>query len=200
MDAVEANVLQWLTSGEEGAADIVDLPWSVEEIDMGVYMAEHPSVPMKLMVKFTEGFVHLIVPTTIYTGAMTEEEKLAIYQALLELNEVIYMMKFTIAGPEGQIRLRIDLDKETLGKEEFNDALTTLVIGVFAGVSALGIEKEFLDKIMARIVEMLVDRIEKGASDEELTEFLKERVGMDEISAKVLLDAVLASLGMEPEE
>jgi len=198
MDAVEANVLAWLTSGEENAPDIVDLPWAVEEIEMGVYLAEHPSVPMRLMVKFSEGFIHLIVPTTIYTSGMSEEEKLSIYQALLELNEAIYMMKFTLNGPEGQIRLRIDLDKETLGKEEFNDALTTMAIGVFAGVSALGIEEEFLEKIMDRIVLMLVDRIEKGASDEELMEFLTRRVGMDELSAKVLLDAVLAALGMEP--
>ncbi len=200
MDAVEAKVLAWLTSGEENAADIVDLPWAVEEIDIGVYTAEHPSVPMRLMVKFSDGFIHLIVPTTIYTSSMDDAEKLAIYEALLELNEAIYMVKFTLNGPEGQVRLRIDLDKETLGKEEFNDALTTLVIGVFAGVSALGIEKEFLQKIMDRIVLMLVDRIEKGASDEELMDFLRKRVGMDELSAKVLLDAVLASLGMEPEE
>ena len=200
MDAVEANVLAWLTSGEENAADIVNLPWAVEEIDIGVYLAEHPSVPMRLMVKFSEGFIHLIVPTTIYTAGMDDIEKMRIYQALLELNEAIYMMKFTLNGPEGQIRLRIDLDKETLGKEEFNDALTTLVIGIFAGVSTLGIEKEFLEKTMARIVLMLVYRIESGASDRELMEFLTNRVGMDEESAKVLLDTVLESLGMEPEE
>ena len=198
MDAVEANVLSWLTSGYEGAADIVDLPWSVREEGIGVYSAEHPSVPIRLVMKFTEGFIHLTVPTAIYTYGMNDEEKAAKYRELLELNETIYMMKFGLDGPEGQIMLRIDLDKETLGKEEFNDALTALVIGMFAGVSVLGAEKDFLDRMSERIVNTLVDRIEKGASEEELMEFLTDRVGMSEISAKSLLDTVLGTLGMGP--
>ncbi len=45
MDKVEANVLQWLTAGSDDTVDIVDLPCKVEELDGGVYYAEHPSYP-----------------------------------------------------------------------------------------------------------------------------------------------------------
>ncbi len=195
MDAVEANVLSWLTSGHEDAADIVNLPWSVHEKDIGLYSAEHPSVPIRLIMKFTEGFIHLMVPTEIYTSGMDDEEKAAKYRQLLELNETIYMMKFGLDGLDGQVMLRIDLDKETLGKEEFNDALTALVIGMFSGGSVLGTEKDFLEKISERIVATLVDRIEKGASEDELMEFLTNRVGMDELSTSTLLGAVKEYLG-----
>ncbi len=194
MDKVEANVLQWLTAGKDDAVDIVDLPWNVEEVERGVYYAEHPSVPMRLLVLFSENFVHLVVPTTIETGKMDENERLEVYEKLLWLNDKVHMMKYSIGGENGQIRLRVDLDKSTLGKEEFNDALVSLVLGVLIGVKALGIEEEFFQKVFARIVEMLVYRIGKGATEEELLDFLTKTVGMDIRDAKDLLDAVKSAL------
>ncbi|NPA75535.1 MAG: DNA-binding protein [Euryarchaeota archaeon] len=194
MEAIEAKVLDWLMSGNDDASDVVNLPWKVEEIEKGVYTAEHPSVPMHLMVMFSERFVHLIVPTTIETDSMEENERMDVYKKLLMLNERIHMMKFAIGEPNGQIRLLVDLDKETLGKDEFNDALTSLVIGVLAGVMALGIEEEFVQKVFARIVSMLVEKIQKGASEEELMEFLTVKVGMDVRDARDLLDAVLNAM------
>ena len=172
----------------------MDLPWQVEQVDRDVYLAEHPSVPMNLVVAFSEEFVHLVVPTTIETEGMNAEEKLEVYRKLLMLNENIRMMKFSIAPPNGQIRLRVDLDKASLDKEEFNNALTALVIGVLAGVMALGIEEEFVEKVLTRIVAMLVDRIERGASEEELMNFLTVKVGMDVRDARNLLDAVLREM------
>lgn len=194
MEAIEANVLAWLTNGNDDARDIVDLPWQVEQIERDMYLAEHPSVPMHLIVAFSEEFVHLIVPTSIETEDMEVDEKLEVYRKLLMLNENIRMMKFSIASPNGQIRLRVDLDKASLDKEEFNNALTALVIGVLAGVMALGIEEEFMQKVLARIVMMLVDRIERGASEEELMNFLTVKVGMDVRDARNLLDAVLGEM------
>ncbi len=194
MDNVEANVLQWLTAGNDDAKDIVDLPWRVEEIDIGLYYAEHPSVPMRLLVMFSDNFVHLVVPTTIETAGMSDEERLRIYETLLWLNDKVHMMKYSIGGDEETIRLRVDLDKKTLGKEEFNDALTALLLGVIVGVKALGIEEEFLEKVMARIIDMLVYRISTGASEEELLDFLTNTVGMDVRDARDLLDAVLRAM------
>jgi hypothetical protein len=194
MEAIEAKILDWLMSGRDDASDIVDLPWKVEEIEKGVYTAEHPSVPMHLMVVFSEKFVHLIVPTTIETAEMDDAEKLDIYRKLLMLNERVHMMKFALGEPDGQIRLMVDLDKATLGKDEFNDALTALTIGVLAGVMALGIEQEFVEKVFARIVSMLVERIQKGETEEQLMEFLTVKVGMDVRDAKDLLDAVMNAM------
>jgi len=197
MDKVEANVLQWLTAGNDDAVDIVDLPWKVEELDIGVYYAEHPSVPMHLMVAFSDNFVHLIVPTTIETADMSDEEKLRIYETLMWLNDKVHMMKYSIGGEKKNIRLRVDLDKSTLGKEEFNNALVALVIGVIVGVKALGIEMEFMQKVLQRLIDMLVYRIENGATEEELMNFLTKTVGMDVRDARDLLDAVTQAMKSE---
>ena len=197
MEAIEAKVLSWLTEGKDDSPDIVDLPWKVDEIEMGVYYAEHPSVPMRLLVMFSRGFVHLIVPTTIEMEGMSDEEKLQIYETLMWLNDKVHMMKYSIGGENKQIRLRVDLDKSTLGKEEFNNALTALVIGVLVGVKALGIEEEFIQKVLSRIIMMLVYRIENGATEEELMDFLTNTVGMDVRDARDLLDAVLGAMNEE---
>ena len=190
MEAIEAKVLSWLMEGDDNAKDIVDLPWKVDEVEKDIYLAEHPSVPMHLIVMFSENFVHLVVPTSIETGNLSDEEKLEIYRKLLTLNEGVHMMKFSISGENAQIRLRVDLDKSTLGKEEFNNALVALVIGVLAGVMALGIEEEFARKVLARIAIMLMDKMEKGATEEELLHFLTVTVGMDIRDAKDFLEQV----------
>jgi len=190
MEAIEAKVLSWLMEGDDNAKDIVDLPWKVDEVEKDIYLAEHPSVPMHLIVMFSENFVHLVVPTSIETGNLSDEEKLEIYRKLLTLNEGVHMMKFSISGENAQIRLRVDLDKSTLGKEEFNNALVALVIGVLAGVMALGIEEEFARKVLARIAIMLMDKMEKGATEEELLHFLTVTVGMDIRDAKDFLEQI----------
>ncbi len=194
MDKVEANVLQWLTAGRDDASDIIDLPWRVEEIEKNVFYAEHPSVPMRLLVIFSENFVHLIVPTTVETAEMSDEERLEVYEKLLWLNDKLNMMKYSIGEEKKNIHLRVDLDKSTLGKEEFNNALVALVLGILVGVKALGIEEEFIEKVMSRIIEMLVYRIQQGASEEELLDFLTKTVGMDIRDAKELLEIVENSL------
>jgi len=191
MNDIEAQVLEWLRSGSEDAADIVDLPWEVREVEEGMYVAEHPKMPFTLVVMFSNNFVHLIIPTSLETCGMDESDKLYVYHTLLELNERIYMMKFSLGKPNDSVNIRVDLDKASLSKEEFNDALTALAIGLLSGVSALGLEGEFVEKMFDRIIEMLLERIEKGYTYEQLMEFLTVKVGLDEKEAKEILDAVL---------
>lgn len=193
MDDVEVRVLEWLREGDDTAQDIVDLPWSVKEAQPGTYLAEHPRMPFSLLVMFSEGFVHLLVPMGLETFSMPNDEKLRIYHTLLRLNDQVHLMKFTLSGMNDDVYLRVDLDKKTLGKEEFNDALTALLIGLLSSVSALGLEEAFAREIFDRIVGMVLDRVDRGASREELMKFLTVKVGMTVEDAKNLLDEVFAA-------
>ncbi|WP_148883134.1 DNA-binding protein [Thermococcus aciditolerans] len=193
MDNIEARVLGWLKAGDDTAEDIVDLPWSVKEIQPNTYVAEHPRMPFSLLVVFSEGFIHLLVPLGLETFSMTNDDKLRIYHTLLRLNDQVNMMKFTLSGMNDDVYLRVDLDRKTLGKEEFNDALTALLIGLLSSVSALGLEEAFAREIFDRIVGMVVDRVDKGASREELMKFLTVKVGMTVEDAKNLLDEVFVA-------
>jgi len=190
MDEVESNVLGWLTAGKDDAQDIVDLPWSIQQLQPGTYVAEHPRMPFSLMVVFSEDFVHLVVPLGLETFSMSSENRLKVYHTLLRLNDQVHMMKFTLSGMNDDVYLRVDLDKKTLGKEEFNDALTALLIGLLSAVSALGLEEEFTQEVFDRIVGMVLERMQKGASREELMKFLTVKVGMTAEDAKALLDQV----------
>ncbi|NJE01989.1 DNA-binding protein [Thermococcus sp. JdF3] len=191
MDDIETQILEWLRTGREDAADIVDLPWDVKAVDESVYVAEHPKMPFTLVVMFSDGFVHLVIPTSLETYGMNDEDRLYVYHTLLELNDRIYMMKFSLGRPNDVVNIRVDLDKKTLGKEEFNDALTALAIGLLSGVEALGLEEEFVERVFDRILYMLLERVEKGYTYEQLMEFLTVKVGLDEAEARGLLDSVL---------
>ena len=201
MDNIEDRVLEWLKSGNDTARDIVDLPWTIQEVQPNTYLAEHPRMPFSLLVTFSEGFVHLVVPLGLETFPLRNDEKLKVYHALLELNDRVHMMKFTLSGMNDEVYLRVDLDKNTLGKEEFNDALTALLIGLLSSVSALGLEEAFEQEVFNRIVGMVLERMQKGASEEELLSFLTVKVGMSAEDAKSLIDQVFeAKRSLEGEE
>ncbi len=194
MTDIETQILEWLRTGSEDAEDIVDLPWEVKDVGDNTYVAEHPKMPFTLVVMFTDNFVRLVIPTSLETYDLTDEDKLYVYRNLLSLNDRVYMMKFSIGGPNGAVNIRVDLDKKSLSKEEFNDALTALAIGLLSGVSALGLEEEFVERIFDRILAMLLERIAEGWTHEQLMEFLTVKVGLDEEEARKLLDAVMEAL------
>ena len=190
MPDVERLVLEWLREGTDTAEDIVDLPWALKELQPGAYVAEHPRMPFSVLVTFSDEFVHLLVPLGLETFSMSKDDKLKVYHALLRLNDQVNLMKFTLAGMDDEVYLRVDLDKKTLGKEEFNDALTSLLIGLLSAISALGLEQAFQQEVFDRIVAMVLERLQKGATREELMRFLTVKVGMPEKDAKDLLDQI----------
>ncbi|NJE05496.1 DNA-binding protein [Thermococcus sp. M36] len=192
MGDIESSVLQWLREGDDSAEDIVDLPWAVREVHPGTYLAEHPRMPFSLIVTFSDEFVHLVVPLGLETFPMMKDEKLKVYHTLLRLNDRVNLMKFALAGMNDDVYLRVDLDKKALGKEEFNDALSALLVGLLSAVSELGLEDEFEREVFDRIVAMVLDRLQKGATREELLRFLTVKVGMDEKDALGLLEEIMA--------
>lgn len=190
MEVLE-KVLEWLRSGNDDANDIVDLPWTVKQLEPNLYMAEHPRMPFTLLVSFGDGFIRLLAPMGLETFSMTKDEKLKVYHALLKLNAEINLMKFILMGMNDDVYLAVDLDSSTLGKKEFNDALSALLFGLLSAVSALGLESEFESLLRERVLAMVYERLRKGASREELLEFLVSKVGMPRKEALALLSEVL---------
>nr|WP_240922828.1 DNA-binding protein [Thermococcus sp. Bubb.Bath] len=176
-----------MRSGSEGAEDIVDLPWNVKEAGENRYVAEHPKIPFLLNVLFMDGFVRLAAPSGVETIAMRLEDKVKAYHTLLVLNERMNLLKFTLSGMNDEITLRVDLDEKTLGKEEFNDALTALLVGMNVLMDSLGLTQEFQEMIFERLALMVLGRMQNGASEKEIVEFLTKKVGMEKKEAEALL-------------
>jgi len=181
------QVLEWLKAGNDDAEDIVDLPWNVKQVGENHYVAEHPKIPFSLNVLFMDGFVRLAVPSGIETIAMRLEEKVKTYHTLLVLNERMNLLKFTLSGMNDEITLRVDLDEKSLGKDEFNDALTALLVGMNVLVDSLGLTQEFQEMVFERLALMVIERLQSGASEKEIIDFLTKKVGMKREEAEALL-------------
>jgi len=188
---VPVEVLKWLEEGYDGAKDIVDLPWKVTKTAENFYVAEHPKIPFVLNIVITDEFVHLIVPLGLETVALELPERLKVYHTLLVLSDKLNLIKFCITGMNEEITLRVDLDRKTLGKEEFNDALTSLLIGLNQVIAALGLEEEFARAVFERLALVVLERLEKGAKKEEILNFLVVKVGMDPKDAEEFLETII---------
>ena len=192
-------ILEWLRTGRDEAEDIVDLPWEIKKVGENQYIAEHPKIPFLLNVIFADGFIRLAVPSGIETIAMRLEERLKTYHTLLVLNERMNLLKFTLSGMNDEIILRVDLDEKSLGKEEFNDALTALLVGMNVLMDSLGLTEEFQEAIFERLSMMIIERLQKGMSEAEIMDFLVKKVGMTKEEAKALLKEIKKAMSGEDE-
>lgn len=192
-------ILEWLRTGRDEAEDIVDLPWEIKKVGENQYIAEHPKIPFLLNVIFADGFIRLAVPSGIETIAMRLEERLKTYHTLLVLNERMNLLKFTLSGMNDEIILRVDLDEKSLGKEEFNDALTALLVGMNVLMDSLGLTEEFQEAIFERLSMMIIERLQKGMSEAEIMDFLIKKVGMTKEEAKALLKEIKKAMSGEDE-
>jgi hypothetical protein len=187
---VTAQILEWLRSGRDDANDIVDLPWDLKEVDKNTYVASHPRMPFNLLVTFDDAFVHLMAPFGLETYSMDNSEKVKVYHTLLRLNGEMPLMKFLLAGMDDEVYLGVDLDLKSLSKDEFNDALSALLFGILTAVSELGLEEEFQRSLQERIVAMVYERLQQGATKKQILDFLVSRVGMDRKDAESLLNQI----------
>ncbi len=191
---LERKIITWLREGQDNARDIIDFPWTVNRIGPGKYIAEYPKMPFVLNLVFSEGFVHLIVPLGMDTLTLSTDERLKIYHTLLRLNDNLNLLKFTLSGMNDEIMLRVDLDRKTLGRDEFNDALTVLLLGINEVIHALGLEEDFAQSVFEHVIGMIIERIEKGATKRELVDFLVVKVGMSKEDAEALLNQIFSAM------
>lgn len=187
---MDDQILEWLRMGRDEAEDIVDLPWEVRKVGETHYVAEHPKIPFLLNIVFADGFIRLAAPSGIETIAMRLEERLKTYHTLLVLNERMNLLKFTLSGMNDEITLRVDLDEKSLGKEEFNDALAALLVGMNVLMDSLGLTEEFQEAIFERLSMMIIERLQRGMSEAEILRFLTKKVGLDIEEARALLSEI----------
>lgn len=187
----------WLEEGRDSSRDLVGLPWEVKEEKMGdttIIVAQHPKVAFPIFVKIGGGFISLFIDLGIETDAMDVKERMKIYKTLLKINGQLNLFKAALGGEEENVISMVDLDMTSLSKEEFNDALTALLIGSHTVITALGYSEEFQKALMERLLGMISERLGRGESMEEIKDFLMKRVGMGEEEANELLEGIEETL------
>ncbi|MGC8689528.1 MAG: DNA-binding protein [Thermoplasmata archaeon] len=186
---IKKEIEGWLTSGTDTKEDVLDLVWTIKEED-NLIIAEHPKIPFVLYIRIGDRFVRLIVSTGMDTALLDPQQRLDIYRKLLILNDRIDLVKFVISGVDEEIILKVDLDKSTLGKDEFRDAITGIVASLYMMVKEFQLEEEFNRRVTERIISMVQEKMNEGATTADLLAFLTKKVGLDNNTAQKIIDEI----------
>ncbi len=201
MKATKKDILKWFREEKKDSELLIDKKWMVQESDDGhAVFAQMDELPFGIGVEFIDNFAELILYTNVETATMSKDERLELYRKLLILNDENHMVKATLAGRNDEIALRTDLDLKSLIKEEFNDAIVSIIVGAVAIQEILGIKKDEDDEEEAqRIMEFVLDALQTKTKDE-VVKMLMEKTGMKEEDAKEIVNKVQKEWKPKPPE
>ena len=199
MKTTKEDILKWFR--EEHDSDLlIDKKWLVQESQDGKSIfAQMDELPFGIGVEFIGDFADLILYSNVETATMSKDERLEIYRKLLIMNDENHMVKATLAGRNDEIALRTDLDLKSLGKEEFNDAIVSIIVGAVEIQKILGIKGEDEEEETERIIEFVLNALQTK-SKEEVVKMLIERTGMEEKDAKEIVDKIQKEWNTKPPE
>lgn len=192
------KVVEWL--GEVGnGKSLVNQKWDMTPIeDTDIIMASTEGLPFSIGIEITEKFVNLVIYTGIETAVLPNQDRLKLYRDLLLLNNENQMMKLLLAGREETIGIRVDLDILTLGKMEFNDALSSLIIGAEALKTILSsnITGQTDEKEQNSIEDIIASELESGKSKKSIIKDLVS-AGMSKEDATAIVKEIAEKLNMD---
>ncbi len=185
---------KWFEAGKEESETLLDIPWDtdvkVQDEEHELIIATHPKIPFNIEVYVTKHFASLYIDPGIPTDAMDLAERMRIYKKLLHINTDLNLMKAGLVGNEDRVVIAVDLDLASLNKKEFNDALTSLIIGGERMVETMGLTKELSEYMMERHAQMVITKLQEGESKEEVMDFLVHRVGLETEYAEEFMNRV----------
>ena len=170
------KIIEWMKE-DKGDERYVDLAWEVTRIeDTDQFVAGTEGLPFKIVLDFGEYFLSIVLYTEIETATMPNDERLKLFRDLLLINQEHSLMKFFIDndeyGREENIGLRVDLDLATLGKEEFDDALGSLMIGAHVLDNLVGDDESDDDDGLEKIINSIADELLMGKNKKQLIDEL----------------------------
>jgi len=197
IDKVFNQLVKWLREGSDTAKNPVDWPWEVEieeDEDFKVAKAFHPNAMLELQVAadYSSGLIRLVLDPLYPTKFLNNDERLKLYYSLLRMNAETGLVKTALVGDDDGVVFVVDLDPKSLGKAEFNDAIEQLYLAAGAFVKAVGWEDEVSKMFMETVASLLLDKIEKGASREEIIAYLTTKLRLSREEAERIADALFA--------
>ncbi len=200
MEAKKDDILKWFREEKKGSELLIDKKWMVQESPDGKSIfAQMDELPFGIGVEFIGDFADLILYSGVETATMSKDERLELYRKLLILNDENHMVKATLAGRNDEIALRTDLDLKSLGKDEFNDAIVSIIVGAVEIQKILGINGEDEEEESQRIIEFVLNALQTKSKDE-VVKMLIDKTGMEEKDAKEIVDQIQKEWNQKPPE
>ncbi|MBN1539097.1 MAG: hypothetical protein JW939_03050 [Candidatus Thermoplasmatota archaeon] len=200
------TISDWLKQGSDGADTLLDYPWDIETRpidDMSertLISASHPKIPFNVEIVVGKHFANLVINPIIPTDAQEPTERMRIYKKLLHLNTELNLMKAGLVGYDDNPVIQVDLDLESLNKQEFNNALTLLVVGAHNMITILGLTDEMEQFILNRFRAIVAAKLQEGETKDSILDFLINRGGLDRESAKTVVEMTAKELGSSQED
>jgi len=192
--ATSDEILNWFKSGDEKSQALIDLKWNITVI--GDYtVLQNDKIPFTLYLNFEndKNTMHILVRTGIETATIENQPRLTIYRALLILNQRVDLVKFMLDGINEEVVAREDLTMDSLIKNDLNSSLNILITSFYLMVQALNLEDQFNRQIMERTFTMIKDMADRGKTRDEIKDYLKSTVGLQDDEAEKLISQVLDS-------
>ncbi|MEA3558711.1 MAG: hypothetical protein U9R75_05590 [Candidatus Thermoplasmatota archaeon] len=187
------EIAKWLKEGKEGAENLLDYPWDIRkekvegQEDKALIVASHPKIPFNIEVVVGKHFANLVINPVIPTDAMDPTERMRLYKKLLHLNTDLNLMKAGLVGYDDKPIIQVDLDFESLSYNEFNDALSLLIVGAQNLINIMGLTQEMQEFMANRFIAIIAAKLQEGETVEQIQDFLVNRGGLDDDSAKQLI-------------
>ncbi|MFO8050453.1 MAG: hypothetical protein R6V01_01985 [Thermoplasmatota archaeon] len=188
------KIAKWLQEGEENAELLLDHPWDIQTKEVEseepkyLIVATHPKIPFNVEIVIGKHFANLVINPVVPTDAMDATKRMRIYKKLLHLNTELNLMKSGLIGYDDNPVIQVDLDLESLNKQEFNDALTLAIVGANNLIKIMGLKNEIQEFMANRFIAIIATKIQTGESDDEILDFLVNRGGLDKESASTLIE------------
>jgi len=190
------KVEKWFKEGEDSANELLSLPWEIviDDSEKGkVLVAKHPKVPFEINAVFGTEIIKLGIVTNLETDFLEPIERLKIYKLLLVMNQESSLIKIGLSGLESTIIVGSDLDTSSLGREEFNDALSAVVMGTYSVYKMMGKEDVLNQIAFQKVIELALSQLNTGEKPGEVVSYLSEKVGMDAQSAEQLVSSLVVA-------
>lgn len=197
------TIKKWLEEGKDNSKDLIGLPWDIdvgEEDNYHYIVAQHPKIPFAITIYINEYFANLYIITNIETDSMELVDRMHIYKSLLHMNSDSNLFKVGLMGNTDKIVNAVDLDLKSLGKAEFNDALSALVAGTYKVIQDLDLQDDFENQMFERLADMILQKLNEGMTKDEVREFLTRRVGMDKEEAESLVNSIIEHISKSEEK
>ncbi len=192
MSVSKEEVLSWLGGKDETSGNLVDIPWDIKRYNNHLVL-ENDKIPFSIFLKFDQGVARVFLRTGVETAVMDNESRLGIYRVLLILNRQIDLVKFMLEGIHEEVISRVDLELDTLSKNELNEGLNLLLSSIYLMVRTLNLEEQFQTRITERMLLMVQEMIRSGKTKEDIEKYLIEKIGLTKAESDSILTQILGS-------
>lgn len=190
------KIRKWIREGTPDSEFFIPGMMRLEDVKgtVGQFIFSHKALSYDISMQLDENFLSIVVYSGIETAIMSKDERLTIYRKMLIANDEIKLVKLALYGRNDELTVRTDLDLATLGLEEFNDAIISVIIGKERLLQILNMDEEESDEHLKETLIVLIKEMGK----DRVISMLMDKGGMSKEEAIEMVESLIKEYDLEP--